>query len=451
MTKNHKHTHAQWGSRVGFILAAVGSAVGLGNIWKFPYMLGKSGGSAFMFTYLACILLIGLPILVAEWMIGRRGQRNPVDTMKIVAEQNGRSQAWSWVGISGTLGGYLILSFYSVIGGWAVNYIFKAGSGAFAGLNGDQTGAIFTSMLAEPSTLLLWHTVFMGLTVAIVAAGVAGGLERASKIMMPMLALFLGILVVYGMNTGYFGQAVSFLFSPDWSAINKNVILAALGHAFFTLSLGMGIMLAYGSYLGKEVSLIRSAAIVVALDTTMAVLAGLAIFPIVFANGLDPAVGPGLVFVTLPIAFGSMSGGTILGLIFFLLLSFAALTSSISLLESAVEFLEERTPLGRVGSTLLAGVVVWALGIASVLSFNLWSEVKFFGLNIFDLLDTFTSKFTLPLTGLAAIIFLGWFMKQDSIREELNMGEGRFKIWQFIYRVIAPIGVIIVFVGQLMG
>ena len=213
------------------------------------------------------------------------------------------------------------------------------------------------------------------------------------------------------------------------------MILAALGHAFFTLSLGMGIMLAYGSYLGKEVSLIRSAAIVVALDTTMAVLAGLAIFPIVFANGLDPAAGPGLVFVTLPIAFGSMSGGTILGLIFFLLLSFAALTSSISLLESAVEFLEERTPLGRVGSTLLAGVVVWALGIASVLSFNLWSEVKFFGLNIFDLLDTFTSKFTLPLTGLAAIIFLGWFMKQDSIREELNMGEGRFKIWQFIKNI----------------
>lgn len=451
MTTNHKHSHAQWGSRMGFVLAAVGSAVGLGNIWKFPYMLGKSGGSAFMFTYLLCICLIGLPILVAEWLIGRRGQRNPIDTMKVVAQQNNRSTAWMWIGLVGTLGGYLILSFYSVIGGWAVNYIFKAGSGAFNGLNGDQTGEIFTNMLASQGTLLTWHTVFMGLTIAIVAAGVTSGLERGSKIMMPLLGLFLAILVGYGVNTGHFGEALSFLFKPDWSAINKDVILAALGHAFFTLSLGMGIMLAYGSYLGKEVHLIRTAATVVVMDTLVAILAGLAIFPIVFAHNLDPAAGPGLVFVTLPIAFGNMSAGTVFGCIFFLLLSFAALTSSISLLESAVEFLEERTPMNRAVSTIVAGVVVWALGIASLNSFNVWSDIKIFDLGIFDALDTFTSKFTLPLTGLGAIIFFGWAMDQRSIRDELNLPPAAFGIWQFIYRFIAPLGVIIVFVSQLKG
>ncbi|QEY25951.1 sodium-dependent transporter [Neisseria zalophi] len=450
MTSNHKHTHAQWGSRLGFILAAVGSAVGLGNIWKFPYMLGKSGGSAFMFTYLACIVLIGLPILSAEWLIGRRGQRNPIDAMKTVAQQEGRSKAWAIIGASGTLGGYLILSFYSVIGGWSMNYIVKAGSGLFSGMTGEQTGAVFTSMLANPTGLLIWHTIFMAVTIFIVAAGVTGGLERGSKIMMPLLAAFLGVLVIYGANTGHFGEALSFLFKPDWGAINADVLLSALGHAFFTLSLGMGIMLAYGSYLGKEVNLLRSAAIVVILDTAIAVLAGLAIFPIVFANGLDTEAGPGLVFVTLPIAFGNMSGGTVLGLIFFLLLSFAALTSSISLLESSVEFLEERTRMNRVGSTLVAGIVVWLLGVASALSFNVWSDVKIMDLNIFDLLDVFTSKFTLPLSGFAIVVFMGWFMKQDSIRDELRLG-GAFKIWQFIYRVIAPVGVIIVFVQQLIG
>ncbi|MCS4533356.1 sodium-dependent transporter [Neisseria montereyensis] len=450
MTSNHKHTHAQWGSRLGFILAAVGSAVGLGNIWKFPYMLGKSGGSAFMFTYLACIVLIGLPILSAEWLIGRRGQRNPIDAMKTVAQQEGRSKAWAIIGASGTLGGYLILSFYSVIGGWSLNYIFKSGSGLFSGMTGEQTGAVFTSMLADPTSLLIWHTVFMAVTIFIVAAGVTGGLERGSKILMPLLAVFLGVLVIYGANTGHFGEALSFLFKPDWGAINADVLLSALGHAFFTLSLGMGIMLAYGSYLGKEVNLLRSASIVVILDTAIAVLAGLAIFPIVFANGLDTEAGPGLVFVTLPIAFGNMSGGTVLGLIFFLLLSFAAITSSISLLESSVEFLEERTSLNRVGSTIVAGVVVWLIGIGSALSFNVWSEVKLMGLNIFDLLDVFTSKFILPVSGFAIVVFMGWFMKQDSIRDELRLG-GAFKLWQFIYRVIAPVGVIIVFVQQLIG
>ena len=447
-----KQSHAQWGSRMGFVLAATGSAVGLGNIWKFPYMTGVSGGSAFVLTYLLCIALIGLPILVAEWLIGRRGQKNPIHAMEDVAAQNQRAKAWSIIGMVGVLGSFLILSFYSVIGGWAVDYIFMTGSGTFAGLDGDGTGKIFTGFLGNHEQLLVWHTVFMALTISIVAMGVAGGLERASKLMMPGLAIVLLILVAYGMfATGAFGRALSFLFTPDWSKINGSVLLAALGHAFFTLSLGMGIMMSYGSYLGQEVNLLKTARTVVILDTVIALFAGMAIFPLVFANNLEPAAGPGLIFVTLPIAFGNMTGGTLLGVLFFILLTFAALTSSISLLEPTVELLEEKTPLGRKGATLVAGAAIWALGIACLLSFNLWSEFTILGNNIFDFLDKLTSKFMLPLTGLGTIIFAAWFMNQESIRKELGLQGGAYMLWHIISRFVAPIGVIIVFVASLMA
>ena len=447
-----KQSHAQWGSRMGFVLAATGSAVGLGNIWKFPYMTGVSGGSAFVLTYLLCIALIGLPILVAEWLIGRRGQKNPIHAMEDVAAQNQRAKAWSIIGMVGVLGSFLILSFYSVIGGWAVDYIFMTGSGTFAGLDGDGTGKIFTSFLGNHEQLLVWHTVFMALTISIVAMGVAGGLERASKLMMPGLAVVLLILVAYGaFATGAFGRALSFLFTPDWSKINGSVLLAALGHAFFTLSLGMGIMMSYGSYLGQEVNLLKTARTVVILDTVIALFAGMAIFPLVFANNLEPAAGPGLIFVTLPIAFGNMTGGTLLGVLFFILLTFAALTSSISLLEPTVELLEEKTPLGRKGATLVAGAAIWALGIACLLSFNLWSEFTILGNNIFDFLDKLTSKFMLPLTGLGTIIFAAWFMNQESIRKELGLQGGAYMLWHIISRFVAPIGVIIVFVASLMA
>ena len=343
MSSNHKSSHAQWGSRVGFILAATGSAVGLGNIWKFPYMTGQSGGSAFVLTYLLCIAFIGLPILVAEWLIGRRGQKNPIHAMEDVAQQNRRSKAWKLVGVSGVLGSFLILSFYSVIGGCAVDYLFITASGAFNGMHGQATASMFTGFLGHPRQPLTSHSIFMLLSVVIVALGVSGGIERASKLMMPALALVLLVLVAYGaFFTKSFGAAAAYLFSPNWSAINGTVILAALGHAFFTLSLGMGIMMAYGSYLGQEVNLIKTARTVVILDTVIALFAGLAIFPLVFAHHLEPSSGPGLIFITLPIAFGNMTGGTLLGVLFFILLTFAALTSSISLLEPTVELLEEK-------------------------------------------------------------------------------------------------------------
>jgi neurotransmitter:Na+ symporter, NSS family len=447
-----KKSHSQWSSRIGFMLAAAGSAVGLGNIWKFPYMAGQMGGSAFVLTYLICMFVIGLPILVAEWLIGRRGQKNPIHTMEDVAAAEGRSKSWRWVGIIGVLGSFLILSFYSVIGGWATDYIFLAGNGTFTGLHGDGTSEVFQQFLGSVNHLLTWHTVFMVATGLIVAMGVGAGLERSCKIMMPGLGILLIGLVIYaGVVSGpSFGKAFAFLFTPNWSAITGKAVLAALGHAFFSLSLGMGIMMAYGSYLGKDVNLISTARTVVILDVIVAMLSGMAIFPLVFANGLQPAEGPGLIFVTLPIAFGNMAGGTIIGVLFFIFLTFAALTSSISLLEPTVELLEEKTHLGRKSATLVSSVIIWALGIACLLSFNAWQDVTIFGKNIFDFLDYVTSKLMLPLTGLGTIIFAGWMMQQETIRQELNLSPVIFAGWKFLCRIVIPVAVVAILVYGFM-
>ena len=443
--------HAQWSSRLGFILAATGSAVGLGNIWKFPYMVGQSGGAAFVLVYLACIAFIGVPILVSEWLLGRRGQKNPINTMSALAREHGHHRNWALVGAIGILGAFLILSFYSVIGGWALAYIRDAALGGFSGLDKAAIGAAFDAFLARPGELLVWHSLFMLLTIGVVALGVTGGLERGSKLMMPALGLILIVLVGYGITTGSFGEAVAYLFNPDWSKLDGKVLLAALGHAFFTLSLGMGVMMAYGSYLGEEVNLLRAARTVVILDTTIALMAGMAIFPLVFAHNLEPSSGPGLIFVTLPIAFGNMTGGTVLGALFFVLLSFAALTSSMSLLEPVVALVEERTSLGRKSAAVTAGVVIWLLGVASLLSFNHWSEIQIMGNNIFDFLDKLTSKFMLPLTGLGIIIFAGWFMNQEKIRQELGLEGTAYLIWSLVSRFVAPLAVIAVFISMLLG
>jgi|SRR5690554_512937 len=445
-----KLVHAQWSSKMTFVLAAAGSAVGLGNIWRFSYMVGDSGGAAFVLIYLACVALVGLPILVAEWLIGRRGQENPINAMADLARRNGRLPAWAVVGASGVLAAFLILSFYSVIGGWSLSYTLGSVTGRFTGQDADGIGALFGSLLGSPGMLTLWHTAFMALVIFIVARGVTKGLEGAVRTMMPGLVLLLIVLVGYGMTTGHFGEALAFMFRPDWSAVTGGVVLAAMGQAFFTLSLGMGIMMAYGSYLGEDVNLIGTARTVIILDTVIALLAGMAIFPIVFANGMSPADGPGLIFVNLPVAFGNMTGGAILGLMFFLLLTFAALTSAISLLEPVVELVEERTPLSRLAATLTGGVAVWALGIAALMSFNVWDGVLIFGLNIFDLLDTFTSKVLLPLTGLGAILFVAWCLERQSVASELGLTGGKERLWHIVARYVAPIGVIVVFVTGLL-
>ncbi|MCG6656663.1 sodium-dependent transporter [Halomonas campisalis] len=448
-----KLVHAQWSSKMTFVLAAAGSAVGLGNIWRFSYMVGDNGGAAFVLVYLACVAVVGLPVLVAEWLIGRRGQKNPINAMSELAHKRGQTKAWALVGVSGVLAAFLILSFYSVIGGWSLSYTLNSVTGAFTGQDADGVGAIFSGLLSSPGLLLMWHTAFMALVIWIVAQGVTKGLEGAVRTMMPALVVLMLMLVLvgYGMTTGHFGEALAFMFRPDWSALTGGVVLAAMGQAFFTLSLGMGIMMAYGSYLGEDVKLLGTARTVIILDTGIALLAGLAIFPIVFANGLSAGEGPGLIFVTLPLAFGNMTGGMILGLMFFLLLTFAALTSAISLLEPVVEFVEERTPLTRVVATVAGGVAVWALGIAALMSFNVWDVPILFGLNVFDLLDTFTSKFLLPLTGLGAIVFVAWVLDRKSVASELNLAGGTEQLWSVVARYIAPLGMLVVFINSLLG
>ncbi|MDQ2093934.1 sodium-dependent transporter [Rhodalgimonas zhirmunskyi] len=447
MTKQHQH----WGSRLTFIMAATGSAVGLGNIWKFPYMVGESGGAAFVLVYLLCIAAIGMPVLVAEWMLGRRGQKNPIDTMRGLARDNGRSPAWTLLGISAVLVGAVILSFYSVIGGWSLYYTVQAGAGRFAGQDADAIAGLFNQMLASPSLLLLAHTVFMLATVAIVARGLKGGIEASVRLLMPTLAALIVILLGYAATTGHFGAALSYMFAFNFNSISGDVVLAAMGQAFFTLSVGAGVMIAYGSYLGKDTNLLATARTVILFDTVFALAAGMIIFPIVFANGLETSEGPGLIFITLPLAFADMFGGTVIGLLFFVLLSFAALTSSISLLEPVAEFLTERSKMGRPRATIAAGVVIWALGIAALLSFNVWSApLPGVGLTVFDLLDKVTSQYMLPLNGLFAVIFVGWVLNRQSVLDELGLSGTTALLWSVLSRLIAPLGVAVVFVAGLL-
>lgn len=446
-----------WSSRLAFILAATGSAVGLGNIWKFPYVTGENGGGAFVLVYLLCIAIIGIPIMMAEVMIGRRGGHSPVNSIKAIAQRDGLNPAWKLVGAVGILAGFLILSFYSVIGGWAISYVGTTASGQLSGQTADAVGAIFSGLLSNPGTLLLWHTVFMALVMLVVAKGVRSGLERAVSILMPALFVLLLIVVGYAMTTGHFGQAAAFLFQPDFSKLTTSGVLVALGHAFFTLSLGMAVMMAYGSYLPKKISIAKTSITVSVIDTGVALLAGLAIFPIVFANGLEPGAGPGLIFQTLPLAFGQMPLGSLFGTLFFVLLIFAAWTSGISLLEPIVEWLEEQKGMNRTVSTLGAGVVCWALGIASILSLNLWADFAPLGFipmlegkTIFDLLDFFTANILLPLGGLLVALMAGWVMSKPAMEKELALSPGTFNLWFVTVRFITPIAVGVVFIYNLM-
>lgn len=447
-----------WSSRLAFILAATGSAVGLGNVWKFPYVTGENGGGAFVLVYLLCIAIIGIPIMMAEVFIGRNGRHNPITSFRLVAERNLSSPGWRISAIVGMLAAFIILSFYSVIGGWAASYIGHAAMGDFAGSTAESVGALFNGLLASPAKLLAWHSIFMALVILVVSQGLKGGLERAVTILMPALFILLLLVVGYATTTGHFGQAVSFLFTPDFGALTMKGVLVALGHAFFTLSLGMAIMMAYGSYLGRDISIGRTAVSVAIMDTVVALLAGLAIFPIVFANGLEASEGPGLIFVTLPLAFGNMPMGDLFGTLFFVLLLFAAWTSGISLLEPVVEWVEEKTSMSRTGSAIVAGGLCWALGIVSILSLNVWSDVAplgmfaaFEGKTMFDLLDYFTANVMLPLSGLLTAVFVGWFVAKESLKSDLALQGGAFSLWFNLIRFVTPVAVAIVFVYNLMA
>ncbi len=450
MNRPRTSIHGEWSSRWAFVLAATGSAVGLGNIWKFPYIAGENGGGAFVLVYLACIVIVGVPIFIAEVLIGRRGRQSPINTMVTLSQEAGKSKHWRLLGWAGVIAGFLILSYYSVIAGWGLAYVFRSGIGLFSGASAEEVQTIFNEFLATPERLLAWHTIFMVMTMVVVARGVRSGLEKAVRYLMPCLFVLLVVLVGYAMNTAAFGQGFEFLFKPDFSKLSQDSVLIAMGHAFFTLSLGMGAIMIYGSYMPERASIAKTTFIIAGADTFVALMAGLAIFPLVFANNLEPGAGPGLMFVTLPLAFGQMPGGAFFGTLFFVLIVFAAWTSAISLIEPAVAWLVETRGMRRLTACVWAGMATWLLGVGTVLSFNLWSEVKLFGKTYFDLLDYLTANIMLPLGGLFIAVFAVWIMKEAHVREELAMiNKTGYRAWRLLVRYVTPVAVLIVFLNAI--
>ena len=452
MSVTRESMHGQWSTRWAFILAATGSAVGLGNIWKFPYITGENGGGAFVLVYLICIAVIGIPIMMAEVMLGRRGRRSPIGTMRALAKEGRHNPNWQWLGWAGVLAGFLILSYYSVIAGWAMAYVFRAGSLAFVGATADGVGTIFSDLISDPERLLAWHTIFMVMTMVVVSRGVAKGLEKAVRFLMPALLILLLLLLGYSMSSGAFAEGAAFMFAPNFSALSWNSVLIAMGHAFFTLSLGMGAIMVYGSYLPGDASIAKTSVIIALADTAVALIAGLAIFPIVFANELNTGSGPGLIFQTLPLAFGHMPGGSFFGTLFFILLVFAAWTSAISLIEPVVTWLVETIHMDRIKASVVTGFTAWFIGIGTVFSFNIWATNKVFGMTFFDFLDYLTANIMLPLGGLIIALFAGWVMVRGTVKEELRIENPRlFQTWYVLVRYVTPFAVILVFIFKLRG
>jgi len=432
-------SHGTWNSRFGFLMAAIGSSVGLGNFWRFPYTAGENGGAAFVLVYLICVALIAFPILMAELSIGRHARASAVGSFRKMAFDAGASQLWSiggWIGMSA---GVMILCFYSVVAGWVAAYVFQMVQGDFVGLSVEAASARFDVLVGDTNTVIGWHVVFMVITVGIVCLGVTKGIESVVTILMPLFFLMLIGMVVYAGIAGDMGAAVEYLFTPDLSLITPSTVLAALGQAFFSIGVGGAVMITYGSYLNRSDNLPQSATIIAGADTMVAIIAGLAIFPFVFAFGLSASAGPGLFFQTLPAAFAQMPGGQWVGTAFFALAFIAALTSSISLLQVIVAFGEEHTDFGRVGSTLFFGGIIFLFGVAAAMSGD-----------FFNLLDMVSGRFLLPMGGLLVALFTGWVVSRALMRKELEESSDTFfRYWRFTIRWLAPIAVGLIIISGL--
>ena len=452
MSISTQSTDGRWSSRWLFVLAAAGSAVGLGNIWKFPYIAGENGGGAFVLIYLVCVAFVGAPIMISEVMLGRKGRASPINTMRKLTQAAGASSRWTFLGWMGVLAGILILSYYAVIAGWALNYIWLTASGTFDSASAQVATTTFDQLQQDPLAMMGWHGVFMLITIWIVARGVSRGLESAIKWFMPLLFVLLLVLLGYSMSSGGFAQGWAFMFDFNWSVVGPETWLIAMGQAFFTLSLGMGTMMVYGSYVPEDSHIGSTVLTIVALDTFVAVAAGLAIFPLVFVNGLEVGQGPGLMFVTLPLAFGQLPMGALFGTVFFVLVSFAAITSAISLTEPAIAYVVEEYNAKRSRVAISLGVFCWLLGLGTVFSFNIWADVKpLFGLNFFELVDQLSQNIMLPLGGLLIALFTVWALPQIIVREQLEVSSDRVMLcWRMIGGVIAPLGVAAVFVYTLL-
>ncbi len=443
----------QWGSKIGFILAAAGSAIGLGNIWKFPYVMGQYGGAAFILVYLICIAIIGLPVLIGEVLIGRTTHKNPVGAFARLTN----SRFWMGIGGMGVVAGFVILSYYTVVAGWALGYVYEAIAGNFYSFSAPASaGNHFNHLIGNPIWIVGYFALFMLLTMGIVFSGVRNGIEKGSKIMMPILFLLLIILVIRGVTLEGAARGIKYFLHPDWSRISAESVLIAMGQAFFTLSLGMGAMLTYGSYMSEKDSIPSSALSIVVLDTLIALMAGLAIFTGVFAYNLKPDAGPGLIFHTLPVVFTRMPGGYLFSILFFILLSLAALTSTISLLEVIIAYFVDEKNWERKKAVIVFGGITFLLGIPSALSFNILSGVKFFGLNFFDFVDFTAANILLPIGGFFISVFIAYYWGFKKALPELRKGAeelfGKYPFvitfWKIFIKYFAPVLIFLVFLNS---
>jgi len=435
-----------WSSQFGFIAAAAGSAVGLGNIWKFPYITGLYGGAAFVLVYLLFVILVCIPIMNSELLVGRKSGKNALGAFKELAPKS----SWWIVGLMGIIAGFVILSYYSVIAGWATAYIFKSGAYMAAGANPAD---VFVSFITSPVTPIIWHAIFMLICIGIVMAGIEKGIEKYSKILMPALVIILLILIIRSLTLPGAGAGLSFYLKPDFGKLSAEGILAALGQAFFSLSLGMGCMITYGSYLKKDQDIPVNSYWIAGADTGIALIAGLAIFPAVFAFGLDPGAGPGLTFITLPAVFASMGWvGHFFGILFFFLLTIAALTSAISLLEVVSAYFIDEAKWNRKKAVWIMGIIIFLLGVPSSLGQGVWSGVKIIGgRDILDSLDFVAFNILLPLGGFLLCIFIGWFWGTTKAIEEANIGAKSIKLgttYSFLIKYVIPIAIFIVFLSS---
>lgn len=439
-------------SNIGAILAAAGGAVGLGNIWRFPYMLGQNGGGAFLLIYIIFVVLIGIPLMMTEFIIGRRSQRNVVGAYKALS---GGRKGWVVLGIFGIVAAFLIYAFYSVVAGWTLNYIVLSGSGRLAGLEPDAVANVFANFTQGSLLPLLCQLLFLALTGIVITMGVQKGIEKVGKILMPILFLLLILMCVRSLTLSGSQEGMKFLFKPDFSKLTGQSVLSALGQSFFSLSIGMGAMVTYGSYIRKEDRLFKTSIWIALCDLIVAVLAGVVIFPAVFAFGMDPASGPELVYVVLPNVFNNMPAGTLFSLIFFLLLGIAALTSTISLLEIIVAFAVEELHWKRTTASLVSTLLVFIVGAFCTLSFGPLQNAKLFGRTIFDLFDLITASYLMPIGALLMTIFLGWCYPKVEVKDELsNNGTLKvraFELYYIILRYIAPLALAIILISGIVG
>tara|TARA_B100000212_G_scaffold151785_1_gene114233 strand:+ start:314 stop:1651 length:1338 start_codon:yes stop_codon:yes gene_type:complete len=439
-----------WKGNSTFILAAAGSAVGLGNIWKFPYMVGSNGGSAFVIIYLLCILAIGLPVMASEVLIGKYGRKSPINSLKALAKENAISENWKYLGILGALAGILILSYYSVFAGMALSYIFNFFPSGLENPS-EYSARYFSELSSSHWILIFWHSTFLMITCWIVAMGVVKGIGRSVSILMPFLFLFIILISFYSSYIGNFNETIFFLFKPDFSSITPEVVISAMGQAFFSLSIGMGAIMAYGAYMPERQVIGKTVLTIIILDTLVALCAGIAIFPIVFSNtSLEVSAGPGLIFETLPVAFYSLPFGNLFSIIFFTLISIAALSSSISLLEPFTAWMEEKLKMHRRTIVVCLGFLVWFLGMGSIFSFNIWSDLKFLGLNFLELMDYLTNNIMLPVGGFFISIFVGWVLPNSLVQNYVKLNDQLFKIFIFFLKYVSTGAIALIFLYSVL-